>query len=116
MKLYRALGIERGEVVAFVGAGGKSSAILQAARELKEAGVKVLVAPTTKMFVAEAERVGPILTSEDRYELRSKVADILAGEEAVVVGSTILSKQRVGGVEASWIPTLSPDGGVTLVE
>ena len=116
MELYKALSVVKGDIVAFVGAGGKSSAILQAAHELKEAGVKVLVAPTTKMFVAEAEKVGPILTSEYRYELCSKVADVLAGEEAVVVGSTILSKQRVGGVKASWVPTLSPDGGVTLVE
>jgi probable selenium-dependent hydroxylase accessory protein YqeC len=47
------LDITRGNIVAFVGAGGKSSAILQTARELKEAGVPVLVAPTTKMFVRE---------------------------------------------------------------
>jgi hypothetical protein len=36
VKLYRALNIERGEVVAFVGAGGKSSAILQVTDELRE--------------------------------------------------------------------------------
>jgi len=116
LELYKALGIVKGDIVAFVGAGGKSSAILQAARELKEAGVKVLVAPTTKMFVSEAERVGPVLTSEDKDELRSKAADVLAGEETVVVGSTVLSKQRIGGVETSWVPILAPEGGVTLVE
>ena len=116
MELYKALGIIRGDVVAFVGAGGKSSAILQAAHELKETGTPVLVAPTTKMFVSEAERLGSVLTSEDREELRSKAAEILDGEEAVVVGSTMLSKQRVGGVDASWIPSLAPEGGVTLVE
>ena len=110
------LGIVSGDVVAFVGAGGKSSAILQAARELKEAGVKVLVASTTKMFVSEAERVGTILTSENRDELGLKAAEILAREGAVAVGSTILSKERVGGVEPSWVPDLAPDGGVTLVE
>lgn len=98
MKLYRALGIERGEVVAFVGAGGKSSAILQVAGELKEEGVKVLVAPTTKMFVSEAERVGRILTSEDRDELRTEAAKALSVEGAAVVASSILSKDRIGGV------------------
>jgi probable selenium-dependent hydroxylase accessory protein YqeC len=110
------LGIVSGDVVAFVGAGGKSSAILQAARELKEAGVKVLVASTTKMFVSEAERVGTILTSENRNELGLKAEEILARKGAVAVGSTILSKERVGGVEPSWVPDLAPDGGVTLVE
>jgi molybdenum cofactor cytidylyltransferase len=116
LKLYRALGIVEGDIVAFVGAGGKSSAILQIARELKQANVRVLAAPTTKMLVSEAERVGPVLTSEDRNELRSKAAEILAREGTAAVGSAILSKRRLGGVEASWIPTLAPQNGVTLVE
>lgn len=108
--------IVKGDIVAFVGAGGKSSAILQAADELAEAGVKVLVAPTTKMFVSEAKRVGPVLTSEDRDELRSEAVEVLSREEAVVVGSAILSKERVGGVDPAWVPALAPENGVTLVE
>jgi probable selenium-dependent hydroxylase accessory protein YqeC len=110
------LGIARGEIAAFVGAGGKSSAILQIAGELGEAGVPVLVVPTTKMFVSEAEKVGPILTSEDADELRSKVVKTLAEQGAAVAGSEILSKKRVGGVEPAWVPTLAPEDGVTLVE
>ena len=99
-----------------MGAGGKSSAIVQAACELKEAGTPVLVAPTTKMFISEAEEIGPVLTSEDKDELLSKSADILTEERAVVIGSAILSKERVGGVEAAWVPVLAPKDGVTLVE
>ena len=76
----------------------------------------VLVAPTTKMFVREAERVGSILTSEDRYGLRSEVAKTLDDEGAAVVGSVLLSKRRVGGVEPSQVPALAPEDGVTLVE
>jgi len=110
------LGIARGDIVAFVGAGGKSSAILQAAGELEEAGMPVLVAPTTKMFVSEADRVGPVLTSEDGDELRSKVMESLVEQGAVVVGSGILSKKRLGGVDPSWVPQLAPVNGVTLVE
>ncbi len=116
MKLYKALGIVEGDIVAFVGAGGKSSAILQVAHELKELGTPVLVTPTTKMFVSEAERIGTILTSEDRDELGSKATEILTREGAVVIGSAILSKQRVGGIEPAWVPALAPEGGVTLVE
>ncbi len=110
------MGIVEGDIVAFVGAGGKSSAILQAAGELGEAGVPVLVTSTTKMLVSEAEKVGPVLISEDREELRSKVAETLAGQGAAVAGSGILSKKRVDGVEPSWVPDLAPKDGVTLVE
>jgi probable selenium-dependent hydroxylase accessory protein YqeC len=110
------LGIARGDIVAFVGAGGKSGAILQVAGELREAGVPVLVTPTTKMFVSEADKVGPVVTSEDGDGLRSKVTEALTEQGAVVAGSRILSKKRVGGVDPAWVPQLAPNNGVTLVE
>ncbi len=76
----------------------------------------VLVTPTTKMFVKEVESIGPTLASKDRNGLRSEVAEILDNEGAVVVGSSILSKKRLGGIEPSWLPSLAPEEGVTLVE
>jgi probable selenium-dependent hydroxylase accessory protein YqeC len=76
----------------------------------------VLVAPTTKMFESEAEKVGRILTSEDRDELRRETAEVLSAEGAAVIGSSILSGGRIGGVEPSWVPVLAPEDGVTLVE
>ena len=116
MELYRALGIVPGDVVAFVGAGGKSSAILQAAGELGRAGTKVLAVPTTKMFVSEAEHIGPILTAENGSDLRSKVEGALRDGGVAVAGSGMLSKDRIGGVEAGMVPVLAPEDGVTLVE
>ena len=101
------MGIARGDIVAFVGAGGKSGAILQVAGELGEAGVPVLVTPTTKMFVSEADKVGPVVTSEDGDGLRSKVTEALTEQGAVVAGSRILSKKRVGGVDPAWVPQLA---------
>src|SRR3712207_6656863 len=88
LKLHLALGISSGDVVAFVGAGGKSSAILAIADELVEAGKTVLAAPTTKMFVNEAEKIGSLVTSEDVGELRAKAKETLSGgASGVVVGS-----------------------------
>ncbi len=116
MELYRALGVVPGDVVAFVGAGGKSSAILQATDELKRAGVKVLVVPTTKMFVSEAKRIGPILTAEESEDLRLEVEKALEDGGVAVAGAGMLSKDRIGGVEAAVVPSLAPKGGVTLVE
>ena len=116
MELYRALGVVPGDVVAFVGAGGKSSAILQAAAELKGAGVKVLAVPTTKMFVSEAEAIGPILTGENGTDLRFEVERVMDEVGAAVAGVGVLSKGRIGGVEAAMVPALAPRNGVTLVE
>ena len=117
MKLHQALGISSGDVAAFVGAGGKSSAILMIAEELSDAGMTVLAVPTTKMLVNEAERIGPLITSEDAGELRAKAEEVLSGGAAgVVVGGGLLSKNRVGGVEPDFIASLAPVADVVLVE
>jgi probable selenium-dependent hydroxylase accessory protein YqeC len=117
LKLHLALGITSGEVVAFAGAGGKSSAILTIADELSEAGMTVVAVPTTKMLVSEAERIGPIVTSEDAEELRAKASEALSGgASGVVVGGGLLSKNRVGGVEPDLISPLVSVADVVLVE
>ena len=117
MKLHQALGISSGEVVAFVGAGGKSSAILMIADELSDAGMTVLAVPTTKMLVNEAERIGPLVTSEDAGELRAKAEEVLSGgTPGVAAGAGLLSKNRVGGVEPDVIASLAPVADVVLVE
>ncbi len=117
MKLHLALGITSGEVVAFAGAGGKSSAILTIADELSEAGMTVVAVPTTKMLVSEAERIGPLVTSEDAEELRAKASEALSGgASGVVVGGGLLSKNRVGGVEPDLISPLVSVADVVLVE
>src|SRR3712207_4557315 len=93
LELHRALGISSGDVAAFVGAGGKSSAILAIADELSEAGMTVLAIPTTKLLVSEAEKIGPLVTSEDADELRARAKEALSGgASGVVVGSGLLSR------------------------
>jgi probable selenium-dependent hydroxylase accessory protein YqeC len=117
LRLHEALGISSGDVAAFVGAGGKSSAILTIADELSEAGMTVLAVPTTKLFVSEAERIGPLITAEDADELRTKAEEALSGgSSAVVVGSGLLSKDRVGGVEPDVVSSLASLVDVVLVE
>jgi molybdenum cofactor cytidylyltransferase len=115
LELHEALGITPGDVVAFVGAGGKSGAILAASDGLRRAGMKVLVAPTTKMLVGEADRIGPLVTSGDAGELREKAERALSRSPTIVAGSGMLSKNRVGGVDPDWIGNLAPLVDVVLV-
>jgi probable selenium-dependent hydroxylase accessory protein YqeC len=117
LKLHLALGISSGDVAAFVGAGGKSSAILAIADELLGAGMSVLAVPTTKMFVSEAEKIGPLITAEDAEELRARAKEALSGgASGIVVGSGLLSKNRVGGVEPALVSSLVSVADVVLVE
>ena len=116
LKLRGALGISNGETVAFIGAGGKSGAILALAKEIYEDGGSVLAAPTTKMFLEEAGRIGPVVTSENSEELFAKVEKTLTTSRAVVAGRELLSKGRVGGLDPAWVPALSSLADVALIE
>ena len=116
MSLCRAFGISVGDVVAFAGAGGKSSAILAISEELTREEMSVLVAPTTKMFLDEAHKVGTLVTSTDQTGLRDRIEQSFTGSKAVVAGSELLSKQRIGGVDPAWLPTLQKLADVTLIE
>ena len=51
--LAHSLGISPGDIVAFVGAGGKTSLMLKLVDELYEAGIKVVVTTTTKLGTTE---------------------------------------------------------------
>jgi molybdenum cofactor cytidylyltransferase len=53
MRLSEALGIQRGEVVAFTGAGGKTSALVCLGRELAADGWRVLATTTTRIAADE---------------------------------------------------------------
>lgn len=116
MKLYAALGISSGDVVAFAGAGGKSSAIRALAAELTLEGMKVVIAPTTKMFLGDVDDVGPLIISGETSELLSGARDALASTGVVVLGSEKLSKDRVGGLAPEWFREVSGLADVVLVE
>jgi probable selenium-dependent hydroxylase accessory protein YqeC len=60
--------------------------------------------------------IGPLVTSEDSGDLRAKTEKALSEAPAVVVGSGMLSKNRVGGVDPGWVGDLARLADVVLVE
>lgn len=56
MWLREALGIRRGDVVAFIGAGGKTSALFRVAQELRANGWSVLATTTTRLAWHEVQQ------------------------------------------------------------
>ncbi len=116
LKLHVALGISSGDVAAFVGAGGKSGAILAVAGELTRAGMTVLAAPTTKMLLSEEEKIGPLVTSEHDGDLRAETERVLSGASGVVVGGDMFSKNRVGGLAPERVSGLVSLADVVLIE
>ncbi len=65
MQLKEALGLRDGEMVSLIGAGGKTTTLLQLAKELRDAGKKVLVTTTTKIFKPSKPHVDRLFIVED---------------------------------------------------
>jgi molybdenum cofactor cytidylyltransferase len=56
LTLTAALGVVAGDVVAFVGAGGKTTAMLRLAAEIADAGGRVVTTTTTRLAASEVRR------------------------------------------------------------
>ncbi len=78
MRLREALRIQRGEMVAFVGAGGKTSALFRLAEELRAEGWRVLATTTTRVGQSEMRRAPASLrvtTATQSQEINARLND-----------------------------------------
>jgi probable selenium-dependent hydroxylase accessory protein YqeC len=72
--LRNALGLERGGVVAIVGAGGKTSLMFRLARELSAEGDTVLTTTTTRICMPTVEQSAEVIVAEAAEEVVSRAA------------------------------------------
>ncbi len=97
MRLAEALDVSPGEVVAFVGGGGKTAAMFRLAREIVARGDRVLTTTTTHIFAAQIAQAPAHVVAADAA--RERVAAALATHRHVlVVGDTDAESGRAGGV------------------
>lgn len=101
--LKKALELKGEELVSFYGAGGKSSLIWHLAKELSEAGEKVVITTTTK--IAQPERLPCILASDETKAL-SDLQRALSKHNVVVIGSTLLPENKLQGIESCLLEEL----------
>jgi len=81
--LVQALSIRGNDVVAFVGGGGKSTAMFRLARETTERGGHAITTTTTKIFAAQIALAPAHIPSADAT--RERVAAALAAHRNVLV-------------------------------
>ncbi|MCP4405004.1 MAG: putative selenium-dependent hydroxylase accessory protein YqeC, partial [bacterium] len=88
MKISEALQLQHKKpcIVAFVGAGGKTTCMFRLAEELKKLGMKVVVTTTTKIWYPEAFQY-------DKLIIQSKAEDVFKQMTAAAPGSvTVIAK------------------------
>jgi molybdenum cofactor cytidylyltransferase len=111
ISIAKALRVERGDVVSFVGAGGKTTAMFRLAGELSAAGMRVIATTTTHITKAQAQ-LAP--ASVGINELESLAAKLDQYGHCLVVGARA-PEDRVFGASEKLIAELSARADVDAI-
>lgn len=106
MQLKEALGLRRGEMVALIGAGGKTTTMFRLAHELHEDNWKVLVSTTTKIFKPNKPHVDRLFLVEDVAALAEACAAI-AAPVVIGAGAGVSEDGKLLGLPAPWLDRLN---------
>lgn len=119
LRLADALRARPGDVIAFTGAGGKTSALLRLAAELDARGLRVLTTTTTRMALTEAGQPPLALALGDPPVLPPDLAQALEQKRHVFLYSRQEPPGKVRGFDAAWVDAhlaAYPGADVLLVE
>jgi len=97
VRLTDAFGVARDEVVAFVGGGGKTTAMFRLAGEMVEKGGRAITTTTTHIFAAQIA-LAPAHVAAAEATQASVSAALSAHGHVLVIGATDAGSGRAGGV------------------
>lgn len=103
MRLFDALDLQRSDVVAFVGAGGKTSAMFRLADELVAQGWRVITTTTTRIAQDEMARVPQQIGVGPAIRLPETIARMVEQYQHVFVFTKVEADQKVHGVRPAWL-------------
>lgn len=101
-----ALTLGKREVVALVGAGGKTSALRLLAAELEAAGGSVIATTTTAMYAWELADVGPLIMEADAERMSGKLEEMLTVRRAVSAAAGRGLGGKVAGLSVAAVDSL----------
>jgi probable selenium-dependent hydroxylase accessory protein YqeC len=111
MKLNNYIGLEKKDVICFVGAGGKTTMMFKLAEELRSSS-KVLVTTTTKIYLPPKDKYDFICTDS---EMLHKYIDVK--ENGIyVLGSGVNQEDKVLGLNEKQLDELAPHFDYILIE
>ncbi len=113
MNLSQALRLQSNEVIAFVGAGGKTSAMLRLADELVAQGKRVILTMTTRLGATQI--VEPSLRYTASPEFSARVRETLDKHARVFIVGDEVEQTKVAGVPREWIDQLAHANVATIL-
>src|SRR5437899_9932326 len=109
MSLKAALGLESGQMLALIGAGGKTTTLFRLARELRDDGGKILVTTTTKIFKPTKPHVDRLFLVEDVDSFRDEASKITA-PTIIGAGYALDDEGKLLGLPSDWLDQLQRSG------
>jgi len=110
--LREALYLEKGGVVSFVGAGGKTSLMFRIARELSSAGETVLTTTTTKIMMPSEDQSPHVILSDSFEEVLDKARPLIKNNLHISAASqrTDSTLGKITGFEPEVIDEIRKSG------
>lgn len=119
MNLSHALRITVGDVVAFVGGGGKTTAMFQLANELAPQ-MRVLTTTTTRIFAAQIKRSPAHVTFDPAQQSLAAILPLLNGAiarhgQVLLIGQADPASGKAFGLSPEIIDTLAASGHFDVI-
>jgi probable selenium-dependent hydroxylase accessory protein YqeC len=115
VSLLDLLGLRRPEVVAVVGAGGKTTLVYRLAAEARGLGWRVLVSTTTHMGTLPEATTGPVLV-EAEGDVEGSLREALAGRGIATVLGRRVRPDKLQGIAPERVDALAGLADLVLVE
>ena len=116
MQIAQSFRIQPRDVVAFVGGGGKSSAMFRLADELVAQGKRVITTTTTRLAVAQVRATGRSpLRYDAARDFTTRVRDTLSTQPHVLIVGDKLPDGKVAGVPPGFVDELASLDAVDAV-
>ncbi|HEX3033077.1 MAG TPA: selenium cofactor biosynthesis protein YqeC, partial [Bacillota bacterium] len=113
MNLFEAFGLNKGDIIAVTGGGGKTSLMYALGREAQALGLRPVLTTTTKIL-PPTDAGYALLVENEPEALTLLIQEELSSGSQLVIGSGIAGDGKLLGMDCSVIPLLSA-GGVGLV-
>ena len=105
MQLTEALGLRDNEMTALIGAGGKTTALLRLAKELRGEDKKVLVTTTTKIFKPAKPHVDKLFLVQDVSTLLAESGNL--PRPVIICAGYDMEDDKVVGLPARWVDEIA---------
>ncbi|HEX9075262.1 MAG TPA: selenium cofactor biosynthesis protein YqeC, partial [Anaerolineae bacterium] len=115
MLISQALLVRPRDVIAFVGGGGKSTAMFCLADELVAQGKHVVTTTTTRLYAAQTQRDAVLLRYDLTPDFVSHVGEALGVHSHVIIVGDQVEEDKVAGVPPTLVDVLTALEGLDAV-